>query len=58
MAFHAFHTLSFPWPCFGDERQKITITAKAHLGNGNRLSELATIVQVDGCAGKRAQWAE
>jgi hypothetical protein len=31
--------------CFGNAFHKVTITAKAHLGNRNHLSEMATIWQ-------------
>jgi hypothetical protein len=31
--------------CFGNAFHKVTITAKAHFGNRNHLSEMATIWQ-------------
>src|ERR1700722_1339317 len=42
LAFHAFHTLSFPWPVLETRFTSSQFAAKALFGNWNHLSEMAT----------------
>ena len=45
LAFHAFHTPSFPWPALGTVL-KVTITANAVFANRKHLSEMAPFWQI------------
>jgi hypothetical protein len=54
LAFHAFHTLSFPGLLW-TRVSKLTIAAKPRFGNRNHLSEMATIGT---CGCLLTQWGQ
>ena len=52
LAFHAFHTLSFPWPAFrlGDAGSTATSTSAM----GRNRKGVFVVIAVDGCFGDNA----
>ena len=53
MAFHAFHTLSFPWPAFSPGRCSIL---QLHRPMSRTRKELLVVIVVDKCIGDFASF--
>jgi hypothetical protein len=53
LGFHAFHTLSFPWPAF--RRRAAEFTAKSTSAMGRPRKEVFVVMVVDECIGDLAR---
>ena len=52
LAFHAFHTLSFPWPAFRQGDAGFTATSTSAMGRTRK--EMFVVIVVDECLGDLA----
>ena len=52
LAFHAFHTLSFPWPAFRPGDAGFTATSTSAMGRTR--NEMFVVIVVDECFGDNA----
>jgi hypothetical protein len=51
LAFHPFHTLSFPWPAFPQGHRGVTATSTSAMGRARK--EVLVVTVVDECFGDR-----
>jgi hypothetical protein len=56
LAFHAFHTLSFPWPAFRPDDAGFIATSTSAMGRTRK--EVFVVIVVDECFGDNARTNE